>query len=278
MEQNAFQRFLSKPIIWFSDRFTSNPTPQSVSTSLTKLLKATLEEGNKQGLTINANMENRFIVLSDMHKGAKNGADDFWVCEETYLKALDYYYNNNFHFICLGDCEELWENLLPAVIKHNRKSIEKEKQFIQQKKFIKVFGNHDLFWNQDPFASTQLKNMYDEEVAIYEGIILKIASKTIFLTHGHQGDKQSDGNWFSKFFVSRIWGPLQALLKINPNTPAYDVQLKTLHNKLMYQWASQQKELLLITGHTHQHVFDSLTLMEKLLVQLDEAKIKMILH
>ena len=27
---------------------------------------------------------------------------------------------------------------------------------------------------------------------------------TIFLTHGHQGDASSDGNWFSKFFVARM--------------------------------------------------------------------------
>jgi hypothetical protein len=33
------------------------------------------------------------------------------------------------------------------------------------------------------------------------------------MTHGHQGDLQSDGNWFSKWFVSSIWGPLQGYLR-----------------------------------------------------------------
>ena len=32
----------------------------------------------------------------------------------------------------------------------------------------------------------------------------------------------------------------------------------------MYQWSSQQKNVLLITGHTHQPVFGSLTLLERL--------------
>ena len=278
MIREFLQRILTGPIVRFSDKYTSRPDATAVFKALSNLLQAILEEGNNKGITIHAKAEDKFIVLSDMHKGAKNGADDFMVCENSYLTALDYYYNNNFHYICLGDCEELWENNLFAVRKNNAASIEKEKQFIQRDALTKVFGNHDLFWDQDPFAPLQLKSMYDTDVKIYEGIILKIQAAqkeaTIFLTHGHQGDKQSDGNWFSKFFVSRIWGPLQSFLCINPNTPAYNSQLKTLHNSLMYQWASEQKDLLLITGHTHQPVFDSLTLIEKMFIQLDAARAK----
>jgi hypothetical protein len=62
------------------------------------------------------------------------------------------------------------------------------------------------------------------------------------------------------------------LLKINPNTPAYDAQLKTLHNKLMYEWSTAQNNLLLITGHTHQPVFESLTYIERLYRQLQIAE------
>lgn len=103
---------------------------------------------------------------------------------------------------------------------------------------------------------------------MYEGILLetKIKDKplTIYCTHGHQGDTLSDGNWFSKFFVARIWAPLQAFLCINPNTPAYDAQLKTKHNHIMYEWSSQHNNVLLVTGHTHQPAFASLTHLERL--------------
>jgi len=92
------------------------------------------------------------------------------------------------------------------------------------------------------------------------------------MTHGHQGDLQSDGNWFSKWFVSDIWAPFQAYLRINPNTPANNDQLKTAHNRMMYQWSSKRKNTLLITGHTHQPVFKSLTHLEKLYEELDAAK------
>lgn len=92
------------------------------------------------------------------------------------------------------------------------------------------------------------------------------------MTHGHQGDMQSDGNWFSKWFVSTIWGPVQAYLRINPNTPAYNNQLKSEHNQIMYDWTAKQTNLALVTGHTHQPVFNSLTHLERTYIRLDEAK------
>ncbi|RZK62755.1 MAG: metallophosphoesterase, partial [Pedobacter sp.] len=96
---------------------------------------------------------------------------------------------------------------------------------------------------------------------------------SIFLTHGHQGDLQSDGNWFSKWFVSNVWAPLQSFLRINPNTPAYDNQLKSAHNAIMYSWTAKQSNLALITGHTHQPVFNSLTHLERVYLKLNKAKL-----
>ena len=40
----------------------------------------------------------------------------------------------------------------------------------------------------------------------------------------------------------------------------------------MYEWSAQQKDLLLITGHTHQPVFVSLTHIERLYRELQRAK------
>jgi predicted phosphodiesterase len=160
----------------------------------------------------------------------------------------------------------------------NGKTFDAEKKFIRRNAFVKVIGNHDLYWGNDPFAWWQLKNIYEEEVKVYEGLILatSIGERTIeiFCTHGHQGDAQSDGNWFSKFFVARIWAPLQAYLRINPNTPAYNNETKTLHNEIMYEWSLRQKDTLVVTGHTHQPVFESLTHIERLYKKLQVAQSK----
>lgn len=266
---NFIRRILFKPVLWATRRFTSRPNKQRIFDALTQLLQQIEEGEEKKGPLIPFESAiGKFIIFSDQHKGARNGADDFMACEAAYLQALDFYRQQGFHLIALGDCEELWENSWQAVKKSQPASFAKEKSFIAANAFTKIFGNHDLLWNNDPLAPVFLKEVYDVSVPVYEGVVLKtvVGGKVIriFCTHGHQGDEMSDGNWFAKFFVARIWAPLQAFVRINPNTPAYDDGLKTVHNALMQQWSAAQKSLLLVTGHTHQPVFESLTHLERL--------------
>jgi hypothetical protein len=249
-----------------------------VHAALTKLLESLRAEPGKRGLVINIDqsVHNKFIIFSDQHKGAKDGADDFMPCENNYLTALDYYSENGFCLVSLGDAEELWENKILSVRRHNKPSFEKEKKFIEVGAFVKIVGNHDIYWTLDPFAPLFLKNIYGYPVKVYDGLLLlkNVNGKllNIYLTHGHQGDGQSDGNKFSAWFVANIWAPLQSYLQLNPNTPAYDSNLKTLHNSIMYEWAAEQKDLIFISGHTHQPVFGSLTHLEKLYKQLLVAR------
>lgn len=271
------QRLLTAPVIRLANRFSSRPDKKRVFAALTALYNDTMAHKTEQGLVIPFQPErDKFIILSDQHKGARDDADDFALAEENYLASLDYYNRQGFTYICLGDSEELWKNTLDKVRKHNQATFEAEKQFLQRGAFIKVFGNHDLYWGNDKItAPLMLRAIYGQEVKIYEGVILKSlenASISIYLTHGHQGDLQSDGNWFSKWFVSVIWERLQAYLRINPNTPSTNNSLKTLHNTLMYEWSAAQGNLLLVTGHTHQPVFASVTHIERLYERMEEAK------
>jgi predicted phosphodiesterase len=258
-----------KPILWLVDTFSSSPDRDRIYEALTKLKQRLQTDPGKKGFVIPLDIDTgRFILFSDQHKGAKNGADDFLLAEPNYLAALDYYNEQGFHLICLGDSEELWKNTLQQVKKQNIRSFEAEKKFALRNAFTKIFGNHDLDWEINPLAGKDLEELYEAPVAVLEGVILQSNIEkqvfSIFCTHGHQGDAQSDGNFFSKFFVSKIWAPLQASLRLNPNTPAYNATLKTEHNNIMYEWSSGQKNLFLITGHTHQPVFESLTHLERL--------------
>ncbi len=273
------QRQLRGPILKLNARFGSRPDKARVHEALSDLHINLVEKPGKRGPVINFNPgTDRFIILSDQHKGAKNGADDFSFAENNYLAALQHYNNQQFHYIALGDCEELWENSLAEVIKHNEPSFAVEKEFLRRNAFTKVFGNHDLYWDNDPFAAAQLQSIYGQTVPIYEGVILQTSINGIalqlFCTHGHQGDKMSDGNTLSKWFVANVWAKFQGYLRINPNTPAYDTQLKSIHNLIMYEWSAQQANLLLVTGHTHQPVFESLTYLERLYRLLSEGKAK----
>lgn len=254
---------------WLVDRFSSAPDRERIFDSLTELREKLEETSAEKGFTIPFNStHHRFIIFSDQHKGRKNGADDFAICEQTYINALNYYAENKYHFISLGDSEELWENSWLQVRLKNKASFDAERLFSDEDRFTKIFGNHDLDWSIDPLAPGYLLEVYGKKISILEGIMLETTvdgNPIRFLcTHGHQGDRQSDGNWFSKFFVSKVWAPWQSFLRMNPNTPSVDDQLKSLHNVIMYEWSALQRDVVLITGHTHQPVFESLTYRERL--------------
>ncbi len=271
------RRQIFKLVLWASNKFSSRPEKPRVFEALDKILRGIRNGKESKGTVIPFDTATgRFIIFSDQHKGARNGADDFMLCEPAYLAALDHYNQQNFQLIVLGDCEELWENSLSNVLRQQAESFNRYKKFLARNAFYKIIGNHDLDWKNDPLVMAQIKTIFDADLSIYDGVVLQTSLENapleILCTHGHQGDKASDGNWFSKFFVAKIWAPLQTWLKINPNTPAYDAQLKTLHNQLMYEWSVAQQALLLITGHTHQPVFESLTHIERLYRQLLAAK------
>jgi predicted phosphodiesterase len=269
---------LKKPVTWLAEKVSSAPDKESVMRSLSALYEESGKLNSKKLKRLNLNsMKGGIIILSDQHRGSRDGSDDFAVCEKSYLAALEYYDRERFYFINLGDCEELWENTMFGISKHNTSVYDAENRFIQRNAYCKVFGNHDLFWDNDPLSSFWLKKIYGKAIMIFTGVLIRLNfTKTsfmdIFCTHGHQGDKQSDGNVFSKWFVSYIWGPLQNFLQINTNSPSANDNLKTLHNMYMYDWSAAQDRTLLITGHTHQPVFNSLTHLERLYQRLEQAR------
>lgn len=273
--RKILQKLLSGFVIKMANKYASRPKKERVHEALTALYNQILKNPGKRGLLIGFNENDKYIIFSDQHKGARNYADDFGFAANNYLSALNFYNTNLYTFISLGDSEELWENTLDAVKKHNQETFNLESEFLKRNAFIKIFGNHDLYWDNDPLAGYQLEKVYGQKIKVYEGLILQTSIKNnpldIFLTHGHQGDLASDGNWLSKWFVSRVWAPLQAYLRINPNTPAFNNQLKSTHNQFMYDWAAAQQSVL-ITGHTHQPVFNSLTHLERIYIKLDDAR------
>ena len=122
-----------------------------------------------------------------------------------------------------------------------------------------------------------LKPLFGDALKIYEGVELQTQhnNKTysIFLTHGHQGDKRSDGNPVSMWIVAAIWTPIQRFLDINVNVTADSFELIDAHNIIMYEWSAQQKQLIFISGHTHKPVFASFDHIDLLNHQLQDAKL-----
>ena len=259
------KKFLKKILGPLLTRLASNasaPDKKEVFKSLSKLLRnLNTETGNRgPSLSVDFNTD-KFIIFSDHHKGNKDHGDDFAGNEKNYLVALDYYFTNKFKYVNLGDSEELWKYKPEQVISKNIKALSSEARFHEEKKYYKTFGNHDLTWKNKLDVDIWFKGIFTLPLPVFEGLLLKtiIDGKplSVFLTHGHQGDKMSDNNGLSTWIVSHIWRPLQRYLEINVNTPAKDYVLRDRHNIMMYEWSSYKKNLLLITGHTHKPVFAS---------------------
>ena len=259
------RQFLKKilgPILTRLAANATSPNKKDVFASLSRLLRSLKERPGKRGIVLEADFTSqKFIILSDHHKGNKDFSDDFANNEPNYLAALDYYYQNKYTYINLGDAEELWKFSPEQVISKNITSLKAEEKFNAGGLYYKTFGNHDLIWKNKLDVAIWFKNIFSNSLTVWEGMLLKtkIVNKTlsIFLTHGHQGDKMSDNNSFSTWLVSHIWRPLQRYLQLNVNTPAKDFVLRDKHNIMMYEWSSHRENLLLITGHTHKPVFAS---------------------
>ncbi len=250
---------------------------RDIFASLSQLLQDINDNKEEKGLIIPFDIyTGKFIIFSDQHKGAGDRADDFLRAEGNYVAALKYYHEKGYSLINLGDCEELWETTPQTAIDKNRISLLEEAKFLQTDRYVRVFGNHDLEWKYTIQQNLYLKPILGEKLKVYEGVVLRTTyngiAHSIFLTHGHQGDKKSDGNSFSKWVVAAVWTPIQRYLEISMDRVSDSFELVDKHNILMYEWSATQHDVIFISGHTHKPVFASLDHIDLLAKQLIIAK------
>ncbi len=261
--RGLLQKILMPFFVWLAEKFSAAPRQEDVFKSLSGLYNEIDTKDTSRGIVVTFNPAiDNFIIFSDQHKGTKNFDDDFENNELNYIAALQYYQQQSYSFINLGDAEELWKNTADKVIAAYPVALNAEANFQDANKYYRTFGNHDLQWKNNLDVLLHLKTIFPKPLSVYEGIVLRTLTDEkipvdIFCTHGHQGDKMSDNNAISTWIIAHIWAPVQRFLRLNINTPANDSTLRNKHNRLMYEWSSSLKNMLLITGHTHKPVFAS---------------------
>jgi hypothetical protein len=103
------QSIFTKPAVKLANRISSKPDKKRVDKALGKLYDQIKANEAKKGLLLPFNAgTDKFIIFSDQHKGARDGADVFAWAARNYLSALEYYNQNGYFHINLGDSEELW--------------------------------------------------------------------------------------------------------------------------------------------------------------------------
>ena len=208
----------------------------------------------------------RIIVFSDLHKGARDGADDFQRCERAYNAALAYYFHLGYHLIELGDVEELWENSFEEVATKYPRTLELAADFHDEGRYTRFWGNHDLAWKDTRLFQQRMSQYGYRDVEPIEALKLTVPYDggtrrgELFLVHGHQGTADSDRYaFFSRLFVRYAWRNIQRRLNRPWNTPSVDWALRGEHARTMEEWALGQwdrgNRTVLIAGHTHLPVF-----------------------
>jgi predicted phosphodiesterase len=256
-----------------------------IHAALDAVFQRALEQEREDGPTVFDIRSAKFVIFSDQHKGNRDSADDFLICERAYNAALAYYDRLQYTLIELGDVEELWEEWPETVLKAYSHTLELESKFHRDGRYLRFWGNHDDAWShRDLVEKLLIPALGGIPLKVRETLILQIRDGEeelgrIFLLHGHQGTFNSDRIAPLSKFVSRyFWRPVQRFFKIRVNTPATDFELRYAHESAMYSWSCDQPKLVLIAGHTHQPVFKSESKEEIVRKSLKEAEEKLSRH
>ena len=223
----------------------------SIIKRLNKLYE--LYKGDKQNVKkLPINAITKYVLFSDLHLGDGRKADNFVHNEKTMMFALDYYKNDGYSVILLGDLEELWQFDFIRIKDRYDKSIYALLRSFPDNKVHRIFGNHDKEWERPPDPILNDENVLH---GTPETIML---GDDIFLLHGHQGDQLCDRNvWFSSF-IARCLKSVVPIAKVfgYENRSATKSQIPKSREKLYYNWA-KKNNVILICGHTHNAIFAS---------------------
>jgi len=255
---------------------------RTISTALDDAFKRSLEQEQSEGKRVLDLDTSRFVIFSDHHKGARDGADDFRFCERAYNAALAYYDRLGYTLVVMGDVEELWEERPETVLKAYPHTFELEARFHQDGRYLRFWGNHDDAWSHPDVVERWLQPaLGGSPLKVHESLILHVVDGEeelgrLFLVHGHQGTLDSDRIApLSRFFVRWLVRPFQRITRFSFNTPAKDFELRYALDGALYSWSERQQKMVLITGHTHRPVFKSESREEVVREALLEAEAKL---
>lgn len=218
--------------------------------------------------TLPLTYSSRYVLFSDCHRGCANSNDNFLKNQNLYFLALQYYYQNRFTYIELGDGDELWENRkIEQIIEVHSNVFWLLTKFAQQNRLYLLYGNHDMVKKKGNYSNCHCSSYFCTEsqqmqplfpnLPYYGGVILEDSSGLrIYLTHGHQADLLNSVFWrLSRFLVRYVWKPLEHIGFLDPTSAAKNNHRKNLTEKRLSSWAEKNQQIL-ITGHTHRPRLD----------------------
>lgn len=213
----------------------------------------------------------RLVIMSDCHRGNGSWGDNFSNNQHLFFAALNYYYENNYTYLEIGDGDELWENRsMNDIISTHSDVFWLMSLFYRDRRLYMMYGNHDISKRNTQYAKNTCNSFFCDstnsqinlfpDIEFTEGLILYYinCNKKIFLTHGHQADFLNYNLWrIARFLVRYLWRPLELLGFKDPTSASKNYKKKNSIEKRLIQWSKQHNQMI-ICGHTHRPVFPRL--------------------
>lgn len=223
-----------------------------------------LTEAYKKARVEEFDENSKYIFFSDIHRGNGSISDEFTRNRNTFLHALNYYYNNGFTYIEAGDGDEMLEYSDFTYTKNaHDKVFDLIKKFFDDDRLIKLYGNHDIALKNPKFVEKNYYTNYDEYTEEFfdflkglkpvESLVLryKKTGQEILTVHGHQGDAPNDQfAFFTMLSLKFFWRFLHGFGIRNPSSPVKNVTKRHKIEKNFGKWIKKNK-MMLICGHTH---------------------------
>lgn len=227
-----------------------------------------LDQAYKNARRIPFHNDSKFIFFSDIHRGDDSVSDEFARNQTVLLHALDYYYNEGYSYIEVGDGDELWEY---KEFRHIRQAhgdiFTVMKKFFEEGRLWMIYGNHNIQLRNKKYLKKNYYKYYDENqqkeldlfpgINILEALVLQKedSGQEVFVVHGHQGDLLNDQLWrISAFWLRYFWRYLHVVGFRNPASPARNHEKRHKIEINYKKWIRSRKKIL-VCGHTHRPRF-----------------------
>jgi predicted phosphodiesterase len=211
--------------------------------------------------------DTKIVCMSDCHRGMGNHGDNFLANQHLFYAALEYYYDNCFVYVEMGDGDELWENRnLKRIFEIHNDSIWLMSEFYKKGRFHMLYGNHDRKKRNPRYMAEYCLSLTSDSDNKYCGLIKGLSAKEgivledretgrhILLVHGHQGDLINDKLWLlGRFLVRYVWRPLELEGFSDPTDAGKNYKLRNKTEKRLAHWAEKTR-VMVIAGHTHRAV------------------------
>jgi UDP-2,3-diacylglucosamine pyrophosphatase LpxH len=206
----------------------------------------------------------KYVFVADVHRGDNSSSDEFGPNKNIYYHALQYYYQDDFTYVEVGDGDELWEtkNIQYVYTSHSA-VFNLLQKFQEDNRLIMLYGNHNMQMKNPAYAEKYMTSAYDsflgDDIDILPGVEFVEAIKLvhretrqeIFVCHGHQGDLGNDQLWWLSYgLVRHVWRYLHKLGIKYMASPTHNKYKQHKTEKSHHKWL-RQNSAMLICGHTH---------------------------